>query len=702
MNLYQPTVSGSLVVSGSIIVSGSINATQGITASFSGNATSASYANNATTAYTASSVSNLNQNVQITGSLGVTSTITAQTLNVQTVTSSIVYSSGSNIFGNQLTDRQQMTGSLSVTGSITQTGFNVTNSLSGLVGVGTTTPTAIGAFYSTLDLRGSIGGGINFGVSGSTYAGLYTDSGGVNFTTNYAVPILFGVSGSERMRITSSSFGFGLNTPTTFFEVYGSAATNLAYYSTSGSTNRMILGARNVNGGALVDLRAHGATYNETILGNSMANAVGVVGAPATTASMVIGATTNSPVVLGTNNQEVMRVTGSFVGIGGTSNPFAKLTVANISTQSYGLLTYSTDWASGTTTWTGIKIGAAADTGLAGVDIRSYSNYSGNSGTDMALFTNSQSNVLTERMRITRDGAFSFNTGGPALLTLGATTSYGSITSGGGGFTIYMNGATRGGTTTAASNAAVFANDGNVYFTDSSTNSTKFLVSGSGPVCVNTNGSICKFVVADAGSVITGGDVTFDTQAKGIELYNTISGTTDNLVGYWFSVGPHKSGIASGRTNAGAGWELDLRFFTHGSATNNLNHTYENMRLYGNGNLTINGSLTQNGGLSDRNLKENIVKITAPLEKLSQINGYNFDWKEGTPPNGDLLKIVHDAGLIAQEVEEVMPNIVRENKEDGTKALNYNGVIALLVESVKEQQAQIEELRAIIQRNNLS
>lgn len=106
---YFPVITGSLVVQGSVLITGSINTTAGITGSFSGTAT---------TAQTASSVANLNQNVQITGSLTTSGTITAQTLNVQQVTSSIVFSSGSNVFGNSLSNTQVMTGSVLVTGSI--------------------------------------------------------------------------------------------------------------------------------------------------------------------------------------------------------------------------------------------------------------------------------------------------------------------------------------------------------------------------------------------------------------------------------------------------------------------------------------------------------------------------------------------------------------------------------------------------------
>lgn len=110
MILNSPYISGSLTVTGNATIQGSISGT------ITGSATSASYAQ------TASSIANLNQNVQITGSLTTNGTITAQTLVVQTVTSSIVYSSGSNIFGNSQSNVQQMTGSLRVTGSILVTG----------------------------------------------------------------------------------------------------------------------------------------------------------------------------------------------------------------------------------------------------------------------------------------------------------------------------------------------------------------------------------------------------------------------------------------------------------------------------------------------------------------------------------------------------------------------------------------------------
>ena len=89
---------------------------------------------------------------------------------------------------------------------------------------------------------------------------------------------------------------------------------------------------------------------------------------------------------------------------------------------------------------------------------------------------------------------------------------------------------------------------------------------------------------------------------------------------------------------------------------------------------------------SDRNLKENIQVIQNPIEKVQSIQGVSFDWKEYKQSS---------LGVIAQDVEKVLPELVSEN--DGKKAVNYNGLIGLLIEAVKEQQQQINTLRQEIE-----
>lgn len=102
----------------------------------------------------------------------------------------------------------------------------------------------------------------------------------------------------------------------------------------------------------------------------------------------------------------------------GTSTYYGKISVGNIPACSYGLSTVSTDWAGTTSTWTGIKIGAAADTGGAGVDIRAYTAYGATSATSLAFFTNTAGNTLTEKLRITGDGTACFS-GALTAATLG-------------------------------------------------------------------------------------------------------------------------------------------------------------------------------------------------------------------------------------------------------------------------------------------
>lgn len=92
---------------------------------------------------------------------------------------------------------------------------------------------------------------------------------------------------------------------------------------------------------------------------------------------------------------------------------------------------------------------------------------------------------------------------------------------------------------------------------------------------------------------------------------------------------------------------------------------------------------------SDKRLKNNIETIKSPLEKLSKINGVEFDWipKEGIHENEG-----HDVGVIAQEVEKVIPEIV-QTRDNGYKAVKYEKIVPLLVEAIKELQAEIQELK---------
>ena len=92
---------------------------------------------------------------------------------------------------------------------------------------------------------------------------------------------------------------------------------------------------------------------------------------------------------------------------------------------------------------------------------------------------------------------------------------------------------------------------------------------------------------------------------------------------------------------------------------------------------------------SDISLKDNIRPIESAIFKVKQIRGVTFDWNEKSTELQQ--EKGHDVGLIAQEVEKVLPEIV-QIREDGIKAIQYEKVVPLLVEAIKEQQVTIENL----------
>ena len=86
---------------------------------------------------------------------------------------------------------------------------------------------------------------------------------------------------------------------------------------------------------------------------------------------------------------------------------------------------------------------------------------------------------------------------------------------------------------------------------------------------------------------------------------------------------------------------------------------------------------------SDERLKKNIYTITNPIEKVSALRGVSFEFKETGQKQ---------IGFVAQEVEKIIPEVVGENP-DGYKGVQYQNVVGLLVEAIKEQQKQIDELK---------
>jgi hypothetical protein len=118
----------------------------------------------------------------------------------------------------------------------------------------------------------------------------------------------------------------------------------------------------------------------------------------------------------------------------------------------------------------------------------------------------------------------------------------------------------------------------------------------------------------------------------------------------------------------------------------------EEMRLEDDGDLHVDGNITAySTTVSDARLKKDIVKIDGALDKVCSINGYTFTYEKDDKKS---------AGVIAQELEAVLPSAVTESAtpyhgEEGQmyKTVQYDQLHGLLIEAIKELKAEIEDLK---------
>jgi hypothetical protein len=375
MNLYQPTITGSLSVSGSVNISGSIT--------IAGGGTISGTASIATTALTASSADNLL----------VRNTLTAQTLVVQTITSSVDFVTGSTRFGSILDNTHVFSGSVSMNPG----GLFVSSS--GLVGIGTSIPSGKLMLYSPSgsgdlfqNIVSSAGGSTKVGINFSpavleNYPSLYPAQASIyavddNYSANliFATKVTGAVANSltERMRITSAgNVGIGTTNPATKFDLSGS----LGNFQIASSGAEIFL-TRNENN----DILATGGLSSKIRLGAQLQVVIGV----------------------GANYEARLTVTsGGNVGIGDTSP-----TSNNNNTSSPVLSLKSTTAGAYPSYVTKYINGAEGGMTLAGdlyIDIGGNSTAANNNIIFRTTSANS-SYATNERMRITSGGSVLINT----------------------------------------------------------------------------------------------------------------------------------------------------------------------------------------------------------------------------------------------------------------------------------------------------
>jgi hypothetical protein len=213
--------------------------------------------------------------------------------------------------------------------------------------------------------------------------------------------------------------------------------------------------------------------------------------------------------------------------------------------------------------------------------------------------------------------------------------------------------------------------DTNYYLSSASWNTTNGVLtlnrSGLGAVTVDLDG---RYSTTDTNTTYSPG--------SGLDLSGTTFSVESDLRGEVFYIGRD--------TNDYIGVETTQINFVLDGATD--------MRLYNSGDLHVEGNvIAYSTTISDERLKKDIVKIDSALDKVDQINGYTFTY------TADGKK---SAGVIAQEVEKVLPSAITEStlplkvgEDDKTeyKTVQYDQLIGLLVEAVKELRAEVAELK---------
>jgi len=327
MKIISANITGSLILNNVDI--SSITGSQ--TSINSLNSKTGSYATTGSNAFVGQQ--NINGSVAVTGSLTTTGTIVAQTLNVQQVTSSIVYSSGSNIFGNTVSNTQSMTGSVGITGSLSVNGvstlsgalsgtsatFSSTNTATSFIPTSPTIP--VNGMYlsaaNTLDFATNSVNRLSISSAGLV---IFSSSVSASYGGTFVIPIESPASGTVALVAKTSNGGNDI------FRWYD-GATQLGVFKNSGN-----VGIGTASPSAL--LNTYSATTATQIIvtgadttnqrlevtDGTVTNRFGIFGRTNGDAG-VIGTQTNHPLVFNTNGTESMRIkSGGEVYIAGTTD----------------------------------------------------------------------------------------------------------------------------------------------------------------------------------------------------------------------------------------------------------------------------------------------------------------------------------------------------------------------------------------------
>jgi hypothetical protein len=213
---------------------------------------------------------------------------------------------------------------------------------------------------------------------------------------------------------------------------------------------------------------------------------------------------------------------------------------------------------------------------------------------------------------------------------------------------------------------------------------------GAFPIIFNTNatermritsaGSVCVSTTTASFTGTNRGNITIGGTASALLAFQV--GGTGKAYLYYDGSGTYLSDASGGLIDISS-TSQGLRITAGGN--NLMGTTSDNgERLYVSGAIRATGTITAN---SDITLKKNLLKIENALEKVEQINGYTYEFKADDSKR--------HAGVIAQEIQTVLPEIVNKGN-DGILGVEYGNISALLIEAIKEQNIKIKNLETLL------
>ena len=614
-------------------------------------------------------------------------TITDLTIiNLTTVnqTASVVFSSGSNKFGDELIDVQQFTGSVQVTGSLTTIGNVTATSFNGVINA------------------------TNGVVSGSSQITLQSTTGFTAYDTALSTITGSLISSASAAKTTNDSQGVSITNLNTTSASVNTSITNLNAATSSYETKGRSIVSSSAQITAFGFISSSAAIPSGTVSGSSQLTSSFDL------RYLVTGSVTSSINALNTATSSY-ETKGRAIHSGSTGDYiFNSISVQNITgsaSASFVSLAVNTTTPSQKIHLKGI-VGIEAGTtggntadqiifGYNGSGLTQY-NHKIQTGHDAQAHLNrmdfllaNSSNTWKTPLQLRPDIVY---VSGSLIVT-------GSIN----GTINATNGVISGSSQILGASGIVSGSSQITYASISSIPSG--IVSGAAQIpallpsgVVSGSSQVLGGSGVASGSYETTGRSIISSSAQIIPLLpaGVVSGSSQVITSNAITLGTHTTGnyvatitgTANQITVAGSGLEtaaitLSTPQDIHTSATPQFSSLGIGTAASG-----VGGEIRATGDIvafysSDERLKSNIQPIGDALDKVNQISGNVYDWKEG-------FEDIHshtgtDIGVIAQEIEKVLPQAVID-RESGYKAVNYEKIVPLLIEAIKELSAKVKEL----------